>query len=100
MTDEVNLVELRRVLVDRFGASPALASTVENQLRDQTVVAKPRALSPIPIRDADDAWVLAIALSSDAEMLVTADQDVLSVASLVALPIVKPRAAWEHLRGQ
>ena len=43
MTGEVNLAELRRVLVGRFGASAALASGVESQLRDQTVVAKPRA---------------------------------------------------------
>lgn len=100
MTGEVNLVELHRVLVDRFGASAALAATVESQLRDQTVVAKPQAIGPITIRDADDAWVLASALSSDAEMLVTGDQDLLAVASLVALPIVTPRAAWEHLRAQ
>ena len=33
MTGEVNFVELRRVLVDRFGASAAIAASVESQLR-------------------------------------------------------------------
>jgi putative PIN family toxin of toxin-antitoxin system len=99
MTGEVNLVELRRVLVDRFGASAAIAASVESQLRDQIVITRPQVPSALPIRDADDAWVLASALSSDAEMLVTGDQDLLSVAALVSLPIVTPRAAWEQLRG-
>ena len=98
MTGEVNLAELRRVLVGRFGASAALASGVESQLRDQTVVAKPRAVGIISVRDSDDAWVLASALASDAEIFVTGDQDLLSLAELVALPIVTPRVAWERLR--
>jgi uncharacterized protein len=100
ITGEVNLAELRRVLIDRFGASTSIASSVENQLRDQTIVAKPRATSAIPVRDPDDAWVLASALASDAEMLVTGDQDLLSIASSVSLPIVTPRVAWELLRGR
>ena len=98
LTGEVNLGELRRVLVERFGASAALAASVESQLRDQTIVAQPKTVGGIPVRDADDALVLASALASDASMLVTGDQDLLSMAELVALPIVTPRVAWERLR--
>jgi len=99
LTGEVNLVELRQVLVERFGASQKLASSVESQLRDQIVIGRPAEPTNIALRDADDAWVLASALSSDAELLVTGDRDLLSVAALVDLPIVTPRAAWERLRG-
>ena len=51
------------------------------------------------MRDRDDARALASALPSDAE-LVTGDQDLLSVAGRVALPIVTPRTAWERLRAR
>lgn len=99
LTGEVNLAELQRVLVKRFGASATLAASVESQLRDHAIVAKPKAVGRIRVRDPDDAWVLASALASDAEMLVTGDQDLLSLAHLVTLPIVTPRAAWERLRA-
>ena len=99
LTGEVNVIELRRVLRERFGAAPAQIAAVEAQLRDQTIVAKPRAVSPMRIRDVDDEWVLASAVAGAAEMLVTGDQDLLAVATEAPLPILTPRAAWERLRG-
>lgn len=99
LTGEVNVVELRRVLRDRFGATPDQIASVEAQLRDLTIIAKPRAVSPVRIRDADDGWVLASAEAGAAAMLVTGDQDLLAVAEDAPLPILTPRAAWERLRG-
>lgn len=98
LTGDVNLVELRRVLRDRFGAAADQIASVEAQLRDQTIVPKPTARAAFPIRDADDAWVLASALASEADMLVTGDKDLLAIARDVALPILTPREAWERLR--
>lgn len=98
LTGEVNLVELRRVLRARFGAPADQIASVEALLRDQTIVPKPTVRPAIRIRDADDAWVLASALASDAEMLVTGDKDLLVIAKKVAPPILTPREAWERLR--
>ena len=100
LTGEVNVIELRRVLIERFGASPAQVDSVEAILRDQTIIAKPRSKSPIRVRDRDDEWVLASAIAGAAEMLVTGDKDLLSVASVSPLLILSPRAAWEYLRGE
>jgi putative PIN family toxin of toxin-antitoxin system len=99
LTGEVNLTELRRVLVQRFKAPKSHADVVENLLRDQTVVPKPAALLSLKVRDADDAWVLASAVSGGAEVLVTGDQDLLVLADRAPLPILTPREAWELLRG-
>jgi putative PIN family toxin of toxin-antitoxin system len=99
LTGEVNLLELRRVLRDRFGAAPEQIAEVEAQLRDQTVVPKPATRSALPIRDPDDAWVLASALAGESAMLVTGDKDLLAVAKVAPLPILTPRDAWEWLRG-
>jgi len=100
LTGEVNLTELRRVLVQRFKAPKAQADLVEDLLRDQTVVPKPAVLLSLKVRDPDDAWVLASAVSGAAELLVTGDQDLLVLADRAPLPILTPREAWERLRGE
>jgi putative PIN family toxin of toxin-antitoxin system len=98
LTGEVNLVELGRVLRDRFHASPELRATIEAELRDATIVPKPATPSLLPIRDQDDQWVLASAIEGRADLLVTGDQDLLAVASQSPLAIVDPRGCWDRLR--
>lgn len=99
LTGEVNLVELRRVLTDRFHASTQQLNVVESQIKNHTIVPRPTVPSTLAIRDPDDAWVLASALIGGAQLLVTGDQDLLAVASQAAIPILTPRAAWDRLRG-
>jgi putative PIN family toxin of toxin-antitoxin system len=98
LTGEVNLIEFRRVLRERFNVPPAEIALVEDQLRAHTIVARPPAPSDLPLRDPDDAWVLASALAGGAELLVTGDKDLLSVAERAPLPIVGPRGCWDRLR--
>ncbi len=97
-TGEVNLSELRRVLQDRFYASPELIDTVEAELQDEHIVPKPTKPSPLPIRDPDDRWVLASAVDGQVDLLVTGDQDFLAIADQAPLPIVSPRGCWDRLR--
>ena len=98
LTGEVNLTEFCRVLRERFNVPPAEIARVEDQLRSHTIVARPAAPSDVPLRDPDDAWVLASALASGAELLVTGDKDLLSVVERAPLPIVDPRCCWDRLR--
>ena len=99
MTGDVNLAELRRVLRERFHVPHAEIAPIEEQLRAQTIVPKPAAPSDVPLRDPDDAWVLASAIAGGADLLVTGDKDLLSLAGGPPLPILNPRACWEQLRG-
>jgi putative PIN family toxin of toxin-antitoxin system len=98
LTGEVNLLELRRVLKDRFHASVEIIETIEGELRDETIVPKPAKPSLLPIRDPDDRWVLASAIDGRADLLVTGDQDLLAVAQQAPLSIVDPRGCWDRLR--
>jgi uncharacterized protein len=98
LTGKVNLAELLEVLGQRFGAPQSQLTLIERQLRDATVIPKPTEASALPIRDPDDAWVLASAVDGQAHMLVTGDKDLLSIAHLAPLPIVNPRDCWERLR--
>lgn len=98
VTGEVNLDELRRVLVERFRATTTQAARIEAELRDEVIIPRPAAPSALPIRDPDDGWVLASAVAGGADMLVTGDQDLLAVAPQSPLPIVTPRGCWDQLR--
>jgi putative PIN family toxin of toxin-antitoxin system len=98
MTGAVNLEELQGVLVARFHASDVHIRLVESLLQDQVIVPRPPAPSSLPLRDPDDAWVLASAVEGSADMLVTGDSDLLVLAAQSPLPILTPRAAWERLR--
>lgn len=100
LTGEVNLVELRRVLIKRFKATPAQVDPIEQLLRDQTVIPKPAALRSLKVRDADDAWVLASAVAGEADLLVSGDQDLLVLSARAPLPILSPRDAWSRLRSE
>lgn len=100
LTSEVNLAEFRRVLRDRFRVPPADISALERQLREYTVVAKPAAPFEVRIRDPDDAWVLASAIGGGADILVTGDKDLLTIAEAAPLPILDPRHCWDRLRGR
>ena len=99
LTGEVNLVELRGVLRERFHASSTLIDAVESELRDETIIPQPSEPSSVPVRDPDDRWVLASAIVGNADLLVTGDQDLLAVAAEASVEIVTPRGCWERLRG-
>ena len=99
VTGEVNVEELRRVLLERFGAPADRVKAIEAELRAETVVARASEGLPIVLRDPDDQVVLASALAAGVDLLVTGDRDLLVVASQVSIPIVDPRGCWNLLRA-
>jgi predicted nucleic acid-binding protein len=84
---------------DRFGAAPDRVEAIEAELRAETVVPRPPGPASVHLRDRDDRWVLASALSVGADLLVTGDKDLLDAASQVPIPILDPRGCWDRLRG-
>ncbi len=98
MTGEVNLEELRRVLRDRFRAPAELVEGIESELRAQTIVPRPDEPAAVGLRDPDDRWVLASAVTGGADLLVTGDRDLLDAADEVSIAVVDPRGCWERLR--
>jgi uncharacterized protein len=95
---EVVLSELRRVLTKKLRVSPEGLRAVEAVFEGITPVPKPKKPSSLDIRDPADRWVLATAEAAGADVLVTGDDDLLSVAGESVIRIVSPRAFWELLR--
>jgi putative PIN family toxin of toxin-antitoxin system len=96
---EVVLTELRRVLSRKLRMAPGMVEELEAFLRAQGEVVADAPPVALEIRDAADRLIVAEAIAGGAEVLVTGDGDLLSVAAGAPLPIVAPRAFWELLRA-
>ncbi len=95
---EVVLTELRRVVGSKFRLPAERIDEVEAFLRTYEVVARPRAMDSVVVRDLADRWVLANARKATADILVTGDADLLAVRATAVLRIVTPREFWTELR--
>lgn len=58
-------------------------------------VPDPKEPSTLQVRDPSDRLIIASALAEEAEVLVTGDDDLLSIASASPLPSMSPRSFWE-----
>ena len=96
---EVVAAEVRRVFETKLRLTPAALSTVEAVLDRCEIIPKCGHPSPIQVRDPDDERVLADALAGSAEILVSGDRDLLSVAEGSPIPILSPRAFMTLARG-
>lgn len=95
---EVVLRELRKALRVKLKLPPATVTAIEELLRENEVIPRPRTPSDLEVRDPDDRWVLASAIAGRADVLVTGDRDLLEVAARSPLRIVDPRGFWNLLR--
>ena len=100
ITGDVILNELHDVLTTRFKLPGSTTKDILVLLRSQEVVAKPKEPASTPIRDPDDAWVLASATEGRCDVLVTGDRDLLDIADAAPLQILSPRGFWEFVRKQ
>ena len=98
LTGEVVLRELRRVLRARIGLPPGAVREIDEFLREYEVVAKPATRAAVPQRDPDDQWVVASAVQSRADVLVTGDRDLLDIEADAPIKIVDPRGFWDLVR--
>ena len=94
VTGEVVLQELGRVLRGRIGLPPGAVKEIDEFLREQEVAAKRSAPATTRERDPDDRWVVASAIESRADVLVTGDQDLPDIAATAPIRIVDPRGFW------
>ena len=96
---EVVLGELRRVLTAKLKLPAATVAEIEQFLREYEVIPRPLAPCSLEIRDPDDRWILATAIDGRADLLVSGDQDLLTLAGTAPLRIVDPRGFWTIVRA-
>ena len=94
------IAELRRVLKDKFGASPDLIADVVWLLQQDTIASHATPLCDVPLPDPADVAIVSSALNGTAEVLVTGDKEILELHRIGSLEILTPRQFWDKERGQ
>jgi len=94
------IAELRRVLKDKFGASPDVIIDVVWLLRQDTIASHATPLRDVPLPDPADVAIVSSALNGAADVLVTGDKEILALRRIGSLEILTPRQFWDKERGQ
>lgn len=97
---EAVLVELRRVLQEKFRVPGKTIDEFEALLRQEGETVTAAEYLKIRVRDESDLIVLSEAVTGNAEVLVTGDRDLLAVTNKLPSEILMPRGFWERVRGQ
>ena len=102
LLSETVLRELERVLGDKFGVPADAVQEAGKFLREEaaTVVQAGRPRPEVALRDPDDVAILAEAVVSNADLLVTGDRDLLDVAANLPVVVASPREFWALLREE
>ena len=98
ITSEFVLDELQRVLTERFGVPEKNIHSIIALLSRFHLEPISENLPDLVIRDPDDLYVLAAALASNADVLVTGDRDLLDVKDQAGITITDPRGFWNMLK--
>jgi putative PIN family toxin of toxin-antitoxin system len=96
LVGDVVLVELKKALREKFHVPADVVKETEAFLRQFTVVPKPKKHLDLGIRDPDDEWVVASAVASGADVVVTGDKDLTSLKKS-PVDILTPRQFWQRL---
>jgi putative PIN family toxin of toxin-antitoxin system len=97
---EIVLEEVERSLTKKMRVAREVAAGDMALLRDRHVQPTARAPKESPIRDPDDARILATALAAGADVLVTGDRHFLDVRDRIqGITVTDPRGFWEMHRG-
>lgn len=99
LLDERVRAEFFRIAGTKFQAGAQQLALAEAFFVEacRTVPAADAPAAGIP--DPDDAWIIAAALTAQADWFVTGDKALLELGEVNGLPILSPRTAYERLRG-
>ncbi len=93
------LSEIKEKLIDKIRLPQKIAHDIVSYLKDQAEVVSPEELEESICRDKDDDRVIGTALSGNAELIITGDEDLLILKKYKDVEIITPRSFWARLRG-
>ena len=94
------LKEVAAALQRKLKLPPKLAKDVTDYLVSHATVQKVGRLEKQVSRDPTDDHILALAERSNADYIITGDEDLLCLREHRAIPIVLPRRFWEILKNK
>ena len=100
VVSESLFIELERVLLKKFGVPGNLVAELLETLKQDALFSSPTSLPNIEIRDKDDVLILSCAVSAEADIFVTGDEELLKLGEVEKLEIISPRMFWERLKTE
>lgn len=91
------VAEVLDIMRRKFRASNDLLAKVEAELRLLEIVPAQPVAPELPIKDREDPWIIACALTGNVDCFVTGDAELLGLSKVKKLPILSPRTCWEKL---
>jgi putative PIN family toxin of toxin-antitoxin system len=98
VVSEQVMTELERTLREKIGLPERELRSVLSLVREEATLAR-EAEATVSVRDPSDTPILAAALASGADVLVTGDRDLLELEQPVRIRIVSPRGFWQLFKG-
>lgn len=94
------LAEITKNLHRKIGAPRSTIENVAHFLKRHAVFADALPLDARVCRDPHDVHVLGLAVSADAECIVTGDDDLLVMKEFHHIPILSPRGFWSQIQKE
>ena len=99
LCDEL-LEEILRNLREKIKLFVKIADDIRDLLLEQATMIDPVPLPPDICRDPDDVKILGLAVSANANYIVTGDKDLLVLKEFQGIPILSPRAFSNLLHSE
>lgn len=97
---DVVISELKRILSDKLKMSPSMVNNIVNFLNSFEIINYSGEKSPYKLRDKDDEKILALAVKSNSDVLVTGDKDFLDVRDNLNIKALNPREFLHFVKSK
>ena len=97
---EVILVELERVLKNKFTVPEPICREILEFLRSNATMAVAADPIPLPLTNEADIRIVSDALAAGVHILVTGDKEIVALGRVEGMRILSPRRFWELLQGR
>jgi uncharacterized protein len=97
ITSEFILSEVREKLFQKIRLPQAIVRNIITYLRDTSEIVRPEPINEIVCRDKDDNIIIGTALGGKVKLIITGDEDLLSLKHYKGIKMVTPREFWNLL---
>jgi putative PIN family toxin of toxin-antitoxin system len=92
------LVELERVLKEKFKVPGEVCKEVLDFLGSNIVLAENACKLKLPLSNESDILIVSEALAANADVLITGDKEIITLRLVAGMRVFSPREFWEFLQ--
>lgn len=92
------LSEVEKCLIKKIHLPKNITASIIEYLRDIAEIFEPLYIEDSACRDIDDSKIIGTAISGNAQLIITGDDDLLTLKKFMKIDIVTPREFWHRLK--